>query len=388
MFDYAAYAQSLREEIHMYPEIGFDLPKTLAVVHRELDKMGIAHTDKWGRSSVVGYINEEKQGVTIGLRADMDALPIQEANNVPYKSRHDGIMHACGHDIHTAILLATAKYLVDHKDEIHCRVKLLFTPAEEYETPGCKELAENGVMDDVDFAVCLHVDTGIQVGCIGAMPGGIGANSTGFKAKFYGKTSHAASQQRGKDAIIMAVEAISAIEMMVAKEISAIKPRILNIGSIHGGNTNNIICDYVEIFGTHRTHEDAVSEYMNQRIKEIVEGTAAVAGGRGEFEVVKFLPHTINNEILVAKVRESAAKIVGEENIIRRNRTLGGEDFGFLSRQKPCMQMKLGVKPKDVEGAIPPVHNERFEADNGCFEVGIRVFVQFIKDHMNGIDFS
>ena len=126
MKEYARYAQTIREEIHMYPEIGFDLPKTLAVVHRELDSMGIAYTDKWGRSSVVGYVGAADAPITIGLRADMDALPIQEMVDVPFKSRHDGIMHACGHDAHTAILIAAAKALKDRESELNCTVKLIF----------------------------------------------------------------------------------------------------------------------------------------------------------------------------------------------------------------------------------------------------------------------
>ena len=199
MFDYAAYARQLREEIHMYPEIGFDLPKTLAVVRRELDAMGIPYTDKFGRSSIVATINGEKDGFTIGLRADMDALPIQEANDVPYRSRHDGIMHACGHDAHTAMLLATARKLTDMKDRLHCRVKLLFTPAEEYIEPGCKQMAENGVMDDIDCAIALHVKSDLNVGCISMNAGNQGANSMGFTVDFYGKTAHAGAQQRGKE---------------------------------------------------------------------------------------------------------------------------------------------------------------------------------------------
>ena len=386
MEEYARYAQSLREELHMYPEIGFDLPKTLALVRRELDAMGIAYTEKWGRSSIVGTINEEKKGFTIGLRADMDALPIQEANDVPYKSRHDGIMHACGHDVHTAILLASAKWLEERKDQINCRVKLLFTPAEEYTIPGCEELAKNGVMDDIDCAVAIHVDTNFKVGTITACIGNSHANTMGFKARFYGKTAHAAGQHRGKDAIMMAVEAINAMEIMAMKEIDPIEPRILNFGSFHAGNTNNVICDYAEIFGSSRAHSDEVTEYMARRLKEIVEGTAAMNGGRGEFEIVCQLPYVVNNEYVAKQLRRTADRVLGEGKVMSTPRKLGGEDFGFLSRKKPCAQFRIGVKPVDVKGKIPPGHNDRFNVDNGCFEVGIKMFTGFVMDAMNGIE--
>jgi len=387
MFDYAAYAKSLREEIHMYPEIGFDLPKTLAVVRRELDQMGISYTERFGKSSIVATIHEEKSHFTIGLRGDMDALPIQEEVDVPFKSRHDGIMHACGHDAHTAILLATTKWLWDHKDEISCRVKLLFTPAEEYIEPGCKQMAENGVMDDIDCCIALHVDTTVNVGQVAVNDGDLGSNSMGFKCRFYGSAAHAASQEKGKDAIMMAVQAITAMEIMAAKELKPNEPRLLNIGSIHGGTTNNIICDYVEIFGSCRTHSDEVSAYMENRLRQITEGTAAMAGGRGEFEVVKFLPYRVNHPVVIEKVREAAKAVLGAENVTEKpRRTLGGEDFGFLSRKKPCAFFMLGIRPEGVT-SMPPAHSSRFYMDEGCFAHGIGIMTRFVMDNMNGIQF-
>ena len=386
MFDYAAYAKALREEIHMYPELGFDLPKTLALVHRELDKMGIEYTDKWGRSSVVGYINPNHPGITIGLRADMDALPIQEMVDVPFKSRHDGIMHACGHDAHTAILLATAKWLTDHIDELDCRVKLLFTPAEEYVTPGCKELAENGVMDDVDFAIGIHVDTDFHVGDIVSVIGPSHSNSMGFKCRFYGKSSHAANPHKGHDAVMMAVQAITAMQNMVCREVNPIKPTIFNIGSIHGGHTNNVVCDFVEIFGSNRCFEDEITEYMTRRLKEITEGVAAMNGGRGEFEVTKLLPYVINDERVAMQLHRTADRVLGEGHIRARERKAGGEDFGYLSRKKPCALFRIGVKPLEIEGKIPPGHNGNFFIDDRCFETGIKMFTGFVMDAMHGIE--
>jgi len=386
MFDYAAYAQKLREEIHMYPEIGFDLPRTLAVVRRELEDMGIPYTEKYGKSSIVATINEEKKHFTIGLRADMDALPIQEATDVPYKSRIDGQMHACGHDAHTAILLAAARKLMSMKDQINCRIKLLFTPAEEYIEPGCKQMVENGVMDDIDCCVGQHTNTDQNVGKISILPGGMGANSMGFTVDFYGKTAHACGQHKGTDAIMIAVQAITALEIMNAKEIAPQKPRLLNIGSIHGGNTNNVICDHVSIFGSCRAWEDSVSQYMERRIQEICQGIAAMNGGRAEYKQVKFLPYRINHPVMAERVRETAKKVVGEENIVTPNRNLGGEDFGFLSREKPCMFFMFGIKPPEAE-KIAPGHNDHFDVDPRCYPYAIDMFVQFVLDNMDGIQF-
>lgn len=386
MTDYASYAKDLRRQLHMYPEIGFDLPKTLALVKGELDKWGIPYTEEYGRSSVVATVNGDKTGFTIGIRADMDALPIQEQHTYEYASRHPGIMHACGHDAHTAILVATARRLQDMKDRLNCRVKLLFTPAEEYIEPGCKQMAENGVMDDIDCIISLHVDKDFPVGTIGINEGGQGGNSMGFTVEFYGTASHAAQQHRGKDAIAMAVEAYVAMEMMAMKEVNPVEPRLLNIGSIHGGNTNNILCDYCKLFGSSRTHSDEVSQYLIDRIREICEGIAAANGGRAEVKVVKFLPYVINDKRICRKVYESAAKLLGEEKIgSREKRTLGGEDFSFLCRKKPGMMFRLGSAGENPDTHAAG-HSVAFDIDEGCLQVGIDMFTQFVLDNMDGIE--
>ena len=386
MKEYADYARRLREQIHMYPEIGFDLPKTLALVRGELDKMGIAHTEKWGRSSVVGYIGKEDAPVTIGLRADMDALPVEEKTDFPYKSRIEGVMHACGHDAHTAILLASAKWLKDHESQLRCRVKLLFTPAEEYSTPGCKELAENGVMDDVDFAVAIHVDVDARVGQVVCPIAPTHSNSMGFKCRFYGKSAHASGPHKGVDAIMMAMQAINAMQTMVNREIDPIKPTIFNIGSFHGGKTNNVVCDYVEIFGSSRAHDDAVTEHMTRRLREITEGVAAGMGGRGEFEVVKLLPYVLNDPRVGNQLRRTGHRLLGDGYLLEKPRKMGGEDFGFLSRKKPCAQFRVGVKPVDFVGKMPSAHNGNFWIDDGCFEVGVKMFTGFVLDAQDGIE--
>ena len=385
MTDYATYVREMRRQIHKYPEIGFDLPKTLALVKGELEKWGIPYTEKFGKSSVVATINEEKAGFTIGIRADMDALPIQEEHSYEYASQHPGIMHACGHDAHTAILIATARRLQELRDQINCRVKLLFTPAEEYIEPGCKAMAEDGVMDDIDIIVALHVDKDFPAGTIAINEGGQGGNSMGFTVDFYGTASHAAQQHRGKDAIAMAMEAYMAMEMMAMKEINPVEPRLLNIGSIHGGNTNNILCNHCSMFGSSRTHSDEVSQYMIDRIKEICEGIAACNGGRAEVKVVKFLPYVINDPAVCALVRKTAEKVVGPEKISARpKRTLGGEDFSFLCRRKPGMMFRLGSHGENPDTRAAG-HSVRFDIDEACLMVGVEMFTQFVLDNMNGL---
>lgn len=386
MTDYASYAAEMRHRIHQYPEIGFDLPKTLALVRQELTAMGIGYTEKYGRSSIVGTINPEKTGFTIGIRADMDALPVQEESNNPYKSQNPGAMHACGHDVHTAILLGTARKLQDIRDQINCRVKLLFTPAEEYIQPGCKEMAEDGVMDDIDCIVALHVNPDFDAGTVGITSGGQGGNSMGFTAEFFGKTAHAAGQHKGNDAIAMAVQAYVAMEQMVSHELPAIEPRMLNIGAFNGGHTNNVICDYCKLFGSARSYSDEVSALMERRIREICEGVAAMNGGRAVVTVTKFLPYVDNHEVVTQRMHLAAEKVLGPENIKANKRSLGGEDFSFLCRRKPGMMFRLGTRGENPDTHCP-IHNSHFDVDERCFDVGIRVFTQFVLDNMDGIAF-
>ena len=187
--NYADYARDLRHQLHQVPELGFDLPETLAIVKRELEATGIPYTEnEFGPASIVATINPGK-AFTIGLRADMDALPIQEASANPYPSRHEGKMHACGHDIHTATLLAAGRQLWEQKDSLRCTVKLLFTPAEEYITPGCKALADNGIMDNIDCAIAMHVHPGEDVGKVILLEEGYNANSMGIVCEFFGKAA-------------------------------------------------------------------------------------------------------------------------------------------------------------------------------------------------------
>lgn len=385
MIDYVDYAVQLRRELHRHPEIGFDLPNTLALVRRELDFCGISYTEEYGKSSIVATINPECKGFTIGLRGDMDALPITEETDCPFRSEVEGCMHACGHDIHTAIMLATARRLQERKEELRCRVKVLFTPAEEYTIPGCEQMANNGVMDDIDCAVACHVAPNFEVGSIALGSGAINANSMGMTIEFFGTSAHANSQQKGNDAIRMAVEAYIAMENMVAREMSALEPKVLNIGVFEGGHTNNVICDYCKLFLTTRTHRDEATDFMHRRIEEICHGIATIHKGRAKVTVNKTLPYVLNDDRVVEALRTTAKSLLGDDKIFPMPRTLGGEDFGFLSRKKPCAMFRLGSR-SELSGTDRALHNAGVVFDERCIPVGIEMFTNFVLEHQEGIE--
>ena len=383
MADYSAYAVKIRNQLHMYPEIGYDLPGTLALIRGELTRFGIEFTEQYGRSSIVAVINPEKSGFTIGIRADMDALPIQEKSDKPHASRIPGAMHACGHDVHTAIALAVARQLQDRKEELSCRVKILFTPAEEFAPPGCKLMAEDGVMDDIDCVVSCHVDPAFPAGTVAVDAGGQGANSMGFTLEFYGSSAHAAMQHKGNDAIAMAVQAYQALEVMIAKETDPMEPCLLNIGAFNGGITNNVICNYCKLYGTLRTQNDETNAYLTGRIRQIAEGIAAAQNGRAEFTEMKFLPYVVNDATVTERMALSAEALLGKDKVLHKKRTMGGEDFSYLCRQKPGMMFRLGICGGPETGYA--LHTDTFDVDERCFGVGIDLFVRFVLDNMQGI---
>lgn len=379
------YAITIRRQLHQYPEVGFDLERTLALLRKELDAMGVEYTECYGRSSLVATVNPEKSNFTIGIRADTDALPMQEVAGREYGSRIDGQMHACGHDAHTAIALATVKRLHEMREQIDCRVKVLFQSAEEYSTSGARLMVADGVMDDVDCIVALHCDVGYDTGSIALKENEKNAVSNGFRLHFYGKSAHAAEQHNGVDAIMLAVRAYTLIEMMVAKEVDARDPVVFNVGTIHGGTTNNIVADACSMFCTLRTHRAEVDARVIERIKAICEAVASSGGGSYSFEPVKYYPIVCNDPTVTKRVQAAAERVLGEAHVLPKLRSMGGEDFSYMTQQKPGAMFYLGVRNRE-RGITAGLHQSDFDIDESALEVGIRIFVQFVLDNMHGIE--
>lgn len=380
------YAVDIRRQLHQYPEVGFDLERTLALLRKELDAMGVEYTECYGRSSLVATINPEKTGFTIGIRADIDALPMQEVPGREYGSRIDGQMHACGHDAHTAIALATVKSLHAMREQIDCRVKILFQSAEEYATSGAKLMVADGVMDDIDCVVALHCDTGFDAGEVALSVGEQNAVSHGFRLHFTGKNAHAANQYRGVDAIMLAVRAYTSLEMMIAKEVDAREPVVFNVGAINGGTTNNIVADACSMFCTLRTHRAEVDAQIVGRIKTICESVAQSGGGGFSFEEVKYYPIVCNDAVVTDRLRAAAVAALGEASVLpMKHRSMGGEDFSYMTQQKPGAMFRLGVR-NEACGIVAGLHQTNFDIDESALEVGVQVFTQFLLDNMHGIE--
>lgn len=380
-----SFVINARRRLHEYPEIGFELDKTLAFLRSSLDEIGVEYTEKYGKSSIVATVNPEKRNFTIAIRADIDALPINEKNDVPYKSRIEGQMHACGHDAHTAIALDVCRRIYEMRDKVACRVKFFFQSAEEYPPSGAKLMVADGVMEDVDCIVALHCDSAYLVGEIGISEGAQSAVSDGFYLDFFGKSAHAAQQQKGVDAIMMAVRAYTDIEFMIAKEISARDSIVFNVGAINGGVANNIICPECRMYCTMRTLSTPVRDYAMERIKRIIEGVAQSAGGKATLTMNKHYPMVVNDKKVSNLLIESAKKVVGEEFVLPRVQSMGGEDFSYFLCEKPGCMFRLGIKNEE-KGITYPVHTDMFDIDESALQIGSDVFVRFILDNMNGFE--
>ena len=379
-----AYILSLRHQLHMYPELAFDLPKTLALIRQELESLSIPYTEQYGQSSIVAFINPDCTGPSFGLRADTDALPLQEKTNLPYASRHNGIMHACGHDAHAAMLLGAAKALKAVETELTCKVVLLFQACEEGELSGAKLMVRDGIMEQVDLMLGMHIENWLETGSVGICPGTAMAASHPLHIEFFGKTAHATLPQSGCDALSMAVETFNGINALKATQLDPFEKYVCSVGMLAAGTTDNVIPDYAQMKISLRTFSTETESFIVQQIRTFAEAAAQRRGGSVTVhEDTKALP-LVNDPALSQLVLESAGKVVGEDHIVTMPIKLSSEDFSFYAAEKPAAFIRLGTRNVE-KGCTTLPHNNDFMLDEDALELGSRIFVQFVLDYMGGL---
>ena len=368
------YVVRIRRELHSYPEVGFDLERTLGVIRRELDALGVPYTEKYGKSSIVASVNEGKGNFTVAVRADTDALPIEEKNDVEYKSKNVGKMHACGHDAHTAIALDALRRVFEMRDRIPYCVKFVFQSAEEYTESGARLMVEDGAAEGIDCIIALHCDPAIPSGKIGIASGPISATSDGFYLNFYGKSVHVAKREQGVDAIRMAHRAYADI----CSAIESLKEQmIFHVGKIEGGTTNNIVADSCSLFCTLRTHSDELAERYLSVIEKEANGVASKFGGRAEIVKTKHYPVLNNDKKIADLIRESAISCIGEENVVINKRGMIGEDFSYFCNRVPGAMFRLGVRNEAI-GISHELHTNTFDLDEAALQIGSDIYLEFI----------
>lgn len=373
------YIISIRRQLHKIPELGFELDHTLELVRRELDKFGIVYTEEFGKSSIVATINPDSRGKVIAIRADMDALPIEEKTGLPFSSEHPGKMHACGHDCHTAMLLGTAKMLTEIEDRLTCKVKLIFQAAEE-KGGGAALLCRDGVMNDVNFIIGCHVAAGYDTGKVLLNKHVMNASSRSVAVTFNGKASHVSAPHQGIDAIAMACRFFNDVQMMRAREMNPMKPIIIGFGEIHGGTARNIVCDRVTMNGTIRSLDADSDAFAARRIEEIAASVSKDMGGSYELNCEQFYPVLKNDEDVADKMIKIIQNTLGEDSFIEKPVNMGAEDFAWYLQEKPGAMFSLGVHKPGTP--IVPLHNEKFTPDEDALSIAPEIFTTFVLENM------
>ena len=368
---------AIRRHFHRYPELSFKEFNTAETISQHLNNLGISHKKGVGKTGIVGEINFGP-GPTIALRADMDALPIQEENNLDYKSLNDGVMHACGHDGHMAILLGAANALSKNSKLKKGTVRFIFQPAEEG-LGGAKYMIEDGCLDNVDEIYGLHLWNYQLYGEVGIKDGSVMASADLFDIEVSGKGGHGATPQGTIDAIVVASNLVTMLQTIVSRNTNPLESTVLSIGKIKGGHNFNIISDKVHMSGTTRAYTEENRTMIKQRMKEVIEGVSKSFGADIKLNYKDGYPPTVNHSSQVEKVLEAASSVVasGAKNPYL---SMGGEDFSYYLQNKPGCFFFVGSAPNENEILSTPHHCSHFNIDERALLIGASVYVNLIEN--------
>ncbi len=369
---------STRRDFHMYPELGFEEHRTAKIIAKKLSSYGLNVYKGVGKTGVVGILNPHHSGKTIALRADMDALPIQEVSDKKYCSKNKGIMHACGHDGHMAMLLGAAKILSEQSKKINGTIKFIFQPAEEG-FGGAQYMIKDGVLNDVNEIYGAHLWNYQSCGTIGIKSGPVMAAADLFEIKIHGKGGHGATPHGTVDAIVVSSHVIQALQTIVSRNTNPLESSVISIGQINGGYNFNIIADKIILKGTVRSYTEKNRQMIKNRMTEILNGISKTFNAKIILDYKDGYPPTINNEKCSKNLLKSAKKIVGD-NAKEPYLSMGGEDFSYFANEIPGCFFFIGSSPQNTKLLSTPHHCSHFDIDENSLLIGCSVFVQLIED--------
>jgi amidohydrolase len=370
-----------RRQLHQKPELGFREQLTAAFIAQKLDEWGIEHQTGIAQTGIVAIIQGDRPGAVLGIRADMDALPIQEENDVPYKSQHDGVMHACGHDGHVTIALGTAYYLSQHRD-FAGTVKIIFQPAEEG-PGGAKPMIEAGVLKnpDVNAIIGLHLWNNLPLGTIGVRSGALMAAVELFNCTIIGKGGHGAIPQQTIDSIVVASQVVMALQTIVARNVNPIESAVVTVGKLNAGTAHNVIAATAKMSGTVRYFNPQFDGFFKQRIEQVVSGICQSHGASYELEYYSLYPPVINDQRMTSLVRSIAETVIESPlGVVPECQTMGGEDMSFFLQEVPGCYFFLGSANADRDLAYPH-HHPRFNFDETALGMGVEIFVRCVEQY-------
>ncbi|HRO69297.1 MAG TPA: amidohydrolase [Chitinophagaceae bacterium] len=388
-----------RQHLHQYPELGNREFKTAKLVADHLKKLGMEVQEGVAKTGVVGLLKGGKPGPCIALRADMDALPVVERVNIPFASKEKtiyngaevGVMHACGHDAHVAILMTVAEVLAGIRSEIKGSVKFIFQPAEEGapegEEGGASLMVKEGVMDNpkVDAVFGLHIQSGVESGTIQYKPGAFMAAADFFSIKVKGKASHGSQPWLGIDPIAVSATIIQGLQQIVSRESELTKaPVVITVGKIQSGVRNNIIPEDCIMLGTIRTLDSAMQKDVHRRFTNTITKIAEAAGAEVEIDIDTKTLVTYNDPALVKKMLPSLHAAIGEANVSERGWVTGAEDFSYYGTKAPSFFFYLGGMPKGMDKTkAPPHHTPDFYVEDSAMKTGVTAFCQLVMDYLS-----
>lgn len=376
-----------RRDFHEHPELANEEVRTAGIVAERLRSLGVEDVRTGiATTGVTGLIHGQKHGAgrTVLLRADMDALPILEENQVEYVSRNPGVMHACGHDAHTAMLLGVARLLQERKDQFAGTVKLLFQPAEELPPGGAKPMIDAGVMNDptVDAAFGLHISQDNPVGWVGVRPGPAMAAADRFTMKIHGKGGHGAKPNDTIDPIVIGAQIVTALQTLVSRTMDPAEEAVVTVGYFSAGKAFNVIPDSADLGGTVRTFTAANRDMLERRIGEMATGIAQAMGATLDYVYTRGYPATVNNPDMAELVREELAKVVGEDGVHNPPLMMGAEDFSYFLEEAPGAYWFVG-STNEERGLVWGHHHPRFDLDEAAMAIGMESMVNVALRYLN-----
>lgn len=381
--DYKEYITLMRRDIHMHPELGFKEFRTSKLVKDELLKFGFTIEEGIGVTGLVGTLVGNNEGKTIGLRADIDALSMQELNDVPYKSINDGVMHSCGHDTHTAMLLGAAKYFGDHKDELNGTLKVVFQAAEEGPMPGGGSfVVQGGYIDKCDAVFGMHITTNQYSGTIGIKPGAAMAAPDKFTVKVIGTGTHACAPHTGVDPIVVSTQIIQAFQNIISRYIDPVDPVVISVCKFNAGTAFNIIPESADFAGTIRTLNPDTRISVFKQMEKIIKGITEMNGATYEVDFIKGYSPLVNDIKMSEFAKNIAVDLIGEENVeIQTEPSMGGEDFAYYLERRPGAFLWLGGRPRDSKNLYNN-HNPKFDIDEDSLMVGTAMHINLVEEFL------
>ncbi len=365
-----------RRDLHRNPELSFQEHRTAEIVATRLGKLGWAVRRGVAETGVVGILEGDQPGETLMIRVDIDALPIQEPQDRPYSSTVPGVMHACGHDGHTAVGMAVAELLTKHRDGLKGTVKLVFQPAEEV-IGGAIKMIEEGVMENptVDRVLSFHLWSGLPVGQVTCQAGPIFSSADEIKLVVRGKGGHGGMPHLSVDPILISCHVVTALQAVLSREVPPTQPAVLGFGTIHGGTAFNVVSEEVELKGTVRTLDDSVREFVLKRTEEITSSVAAALRGEGEFRHLRGAPVVTNDPAVSELVADVAGQIVGQENVVTIPPPQVGDDVAFFLKQAPGCYFLVGCA-NSGRGITASHHSPQFDIDEDSLQIATRLLTE------------